>query len=161
MIAGKAGLPERVDDQPGRVAIRVREQRGVRRSVWPEEPLMAPPPRTERLQGPAAVGLLSALDLRDQWLLLPQCQHVLQSRRCQQQPHSVEEVLRGASRLQIATQLVEAGGRVGCGARGVGGDGSDGQGRERGAIVRGVGALEWLEAEVEPVPRSVGPYRLP
>src|SRR5438046_10680509 len=77
MIAGKAGLPERVHDQPGPVAIRVREQRGVRRSVWPEEPLMAPPPRTERLQGPAAVGLLSALRLRAQRLLLPRCQRFL------------------------------------------------------------------------------------
>src|SRR5438046_9612033 len=102
MIAGKAGLPERVHDQPRRVAIRVGEQRGVRRSVWPEEPLMAPPPRTERLHGPAAVGLLSALDLRDQRLLLPRCQHVLQPRRCPARPTPVGWVLRVVLMLPVA-----------------------------------------------------------
>src|SRR5207253_7806151 len=52
MIRGKASLPERVHDQPGGIAIRLREQRGN-----PEARGLARPPRTERLQGPAPIGL--------------------------------------------------------------------------------------------------------
>src|SRR2546426_349063 len=45
--------------------------------------------------------------------------------------------------------------------RGEGGSSTDRQGREGGAEICGVGALEWLEAEVEPVPGPVLALRLP
>src|SRR5438128_11049821 len=71
MLDRNAGLLERVHDQPGRVAIRLRKERGVRGSGRPGAPgRLAPRPRAERLQSPAPIVLLSPLDLRDQRLLL-------------------------------------------------------------------------------------------
>ena len=46
-------------------------------------------------------------------------------------------------------------------ARGECGSSTDRQGRKGGAVVCSVCALEWLEAEVEPVPGPVGALRLP
>src|SRR5262245_42052951 len=102
MADGQADLPERVDDQPGRIAIWLREEGCIRRAgrlKWYRR--LTPPPGAERLQGPASIIALTPLHLGDERCALRAGQHVMPMRRGQQEPHPIEEALRGVLFLQI------------------------------------------------------------
>src|SRR5262249_42893303 len=92
MTGWQTGLPERIHDQPGRIAIRFREERSVRRSGRAKRlSRLAPSPCAERSQGPSPVGALPSLKLCDERLALFFGQQVFQTRRSQQQPNPTEE----------------------------------------------------------------------
>src|SRR5205823_14605237 len=85
VVARKAGLPERVYDQPGSEAIGLRPECGLHRSRWVGAPGgLAPPPPAQRPQGPAPIVPLGPLHLADERVPLRLREQVLPPGRGQQ-----------------------------------------------------------------------------
>src|SRR5580765_2263061 len=161
MLDRETGLPQRVDDQAGRIAIGPGGQRKIARSwrlKWRRRSV--PPPITKSLERPAAIVPLAALEIPDEpvklfKLVAPGAnQTVLERCGRQQSPDAVVEVLTRIVCPQVISQLLDSCSSIS--STGQGRHHPDRQRRERGAGVRRIDALEWLEPHVEPLPGAVG-----